>query len=89
MPPKRILIAGALGVIGRALVDHCENDPDIELIGLARRRPEFPTRAEFRSVDLLDRADCERQLSDLETSATSSTPRGSPGRRGGRRWRRT
>jgi nucleoside-diphosphate-sugar epimerase len=65
MPPKRILIAGALGVIGRALVEHCENDPDIELIGLARRRPEFPTRTEFRSVDLLDRADCERQLSDL------------------------
>lgn len=65
MPPKRILIAGALGVIGRALVEHCEDDPDIELIGLARRRPEFPTRAEFRSVDLLDRADCERQLSDL------------------------
>jgi nucleoside-diphosphate-sugar epimerase len=66
MPRKTILIAGALGVIGRALVEHCENDPDVELIGLARRRPEFPSRASFRSVDLLDRADCQRQLPDLE-----------------------
>ena len=65
MPRKTILIAGALGVIGRALVEHCENDPDVELIGLARRRPEFPSRASFRSVDLLDRADCQRQLPDL------------------------
>ena len=63
--PKTILVAGALGIIGRALIEHCEDQPDLQLIGLARRTPEFKTRATFRAVDLLDRVDCERKLSEL------------------------
>jgi nucleoside-diphosphate-sugar epimerase len=62
---RTILVAGALGVIGRALVEHCENDPDVEIVGLARRSPEFETRASFIAVDLLDRAECERRLAHL------------------------
>jgi nucleoside-diphosphate-sugar epimerase len=68
MVQRTILVAGALGVIGRALVEHCEDKPDVEVIGLARRTPEFQTRAAFRSVNLLDRADCEGQLSDLRNT---------------------
>jgi nucleoside-diphosphate-sugar epimerase len=62
---RTILVAGALGIIGRALVEHCESDTECRVIGLARRTPEFKTRATFRSVDLLQRDDCERKLSDL------------------------
>jgi nucleoside-diphosphate-sugar epimerase len=63
---KTILIAGALGIIGRTLVEHCEDDAGVQVVGIARRAPEFKTRAIFRSVDLLDRDDCERQLCGLE-----------------------
>jgi nucleoside-diphosphate-sugar epimerase len=52
---RTILVAGALGVIGRALVEHCESDPDVEIVGLARRSPELETSATFISVDLLNR----------------------------------
>jgi hypothetical protein len=52
-------------VVGRALVDQCEPDPDVNVVGLARRAPDFKSRACFIGVDLLDREDCERRLSDL------------------------
>ena len=55
MPQKVALIAGALGVIGRALVEHLEDDPDWSVIGLSRRTPDFETNANFLSLDLLDR----------------------------------
>ena len=64
---KTILVAGALGIIGRALVEHCEDNADCQVIGIARRTPDFKSRATFRSIDLLDRDACERQLSDLRS----------------------
>lgn len=59
------LIAGALGVVGRALVEHLENDPDWSVIGLSRRAPDFETSAEFIYVDLLQAADCQAKLGGL------------------------
>jgi nucleoside-diphosphate-sugar epimerase len=64
---KTILVAGALGIIGRALVELCDDDADCRVIGIARRAPDFGSRATFCSIDLLDRKDCERQLSDLQS----------------------
>lgn len=69
MAKRRAVIVGALGVIGRNLVRHLEDDPDWEVIGLSRRAPDFETKAEFISVDLLDRADAEAKLSGI-TDAT-------------------
>lgn len=62
---KHVLIAGALGVIGRALIDHLEASADVRLTGLARRSPDFDTRASFIAVDLLDRDDSLRKLGAL------------------------
>jgi nucleoside-diphosphate-sugar epimerase len=59
------LIAGALGVVGRALVEHLEDDPDWRVIGLSRRAPDFGTSATFLSVDLLDAADTKAKLGGL------------------------
>jgi len=59
------LIAGALGVVGRSLVEHLEDQPDWSVIGLSRRTPDFETTAEFISVDLLDLADCQAKLGGL------------------------
>ena len=59
------LIAGALGVVGRALVEHLEDDPDWRVIGLSRRAPDFGTSATFLSVDLLDAAYTKAKLGGL------------------------
>lgn len=62
------LIAGALGVVGRAMVEKLEHDPSWNVIGLSRRSPDFETSARFISVDLLDLADIEvklREFSDV------------------------
>ncbi len=56
MTQKTALIAGALGVVGRALVEHLESDPEWTVIGLSRRAPDFDTGATFVSLDLLDQA---------------------------------
>ncbi len=66
---NKAVVVGALGVIGRNLVKFLEDDPDWDIIGLSRRTPEFETKAEFISVDLLDRADAEAKLSAI-TDAT-------------------
>ena len=54
MPQNCALIVGALGVTGRALVEHLENDPDWSVVALSRRAPDFKTSARFLSVDLHD-----------------------------------
>jgi nucleoside-diphosphate-sugar epimerase len=54
--PETVLIAGALGLVGRAALELFEARGDVEVIGLARRTPDFATRARFLAVDLTDRA---------------------------------
>ena len=61
----KIVIVGALGVIGRALVQHLDRIGGWDVVGLSRRPPDFETRARFIAVDLLDRADAERKLAGL------------------------
>jgi len=65
MSRKCALIAGALGVTGRALVQHLESDPDWTVIGLSRRAPDFDTTAKFIAVDLQDREATARTLAGL------------------------
>jgi nucleoside-diphosphate-sugar epimerase len=52
---QTILIAGALGIVGRAAVEHFSAREGWNVIGLSRRAPDFPTEAQFVSVDLRDR----------------------------------
>lgn len=61
----KALVAGALGVAGRALVEHLDSLPDWQVVGLSRREADFPTRARFLSVDLVDPADCKTKLGGL------------------------
>ncbi len=66
MTDKRTcVVAGALGIAGRGLIEHLESRSDWTVIGLSRRAPDFPTRARFVGVDLLDVEDCHRKLSGL------------------------
>jgi hypothetical protein len=60
---KKALVTGALGVTGRAVVNHLVSLGDWEVTGLSRRSPEFQTTAKYLSVDLLNRPDLEAGLS--------------------------
>ena len=62
---KRMVIAGALGLIGRAVLQHLERVGGWDLVGLSRRNADFPTSARFVSVDLMDRSACQRDLVGL------------------------
>ena len=62
---KKALVTGALGVTGRALVNHLVALGDWEVIGLSRRSPEFPTTAQYISVDLLNRSEVAGRLSGI------------------------
>jgi nucleoside-diphosphate-sugar epimerase len=67
--PHVALIAGGLGVVGRAILEHLESIAGWEIIALARRAPDFPNRAHFIAVDLADAVDCQAKLHAL-TSVT-------------------
>ena len=63
---KKMLIVGALGAVGRCVLEHFEGKADWELVGAARRKPDFDTRADWIQVDLRDAADCKEKLSGLK-----------------------
>jgi nucleoside-diphosphate-sugar epimerase len=65
MEKKLCVIAGALGIVGRALVEHLEADDEWDVVALSRREPDFPTRARFISVDLRDAADSRAKLAGV------------------------
>jgi nucleoside-diphosphate-sugar epimerase len=65
MTRAKAVVVGGVGVIGRNLLLHLDRHTDWELVGLARRAPDFESRARFISVDLLDRADAAAKLGRL------------------------
>jgi nucleoside-diphosphate-sugar epimerase len=64
MSQKTALVIGATGVSGRALVNYLEQRDDWSVIGVSRKKPYFPTRARFLSVDLMDAASCREGFKD-------------------------
>lgn len=65
MKLKTCVIAGALGIAGRALIEHLERSEDWRVIGLSRRQPDFETLAQFITVDLLNLDECRAKLGGL------------------------
>jgi nucleoside-diphosphate-sugar epimerase len=61
---KTVVVAGAVGVIGRGVLAHYE-DKQVNLVAVSRRAPDFPSRAKHLPVDLLDRDSCEALLSQV------------------------
>ena len=59
---RKVVVAGALGVVGRAVVDALEDRGEYEVVALSRRRPDFDSRATFVSVDLADEASARSSL---------------------------
>jgi nucleoside-diphosphate-sugar epimerase len=65
MSEKVALVAGGLGVIGRALVDELAGRDEWEVVALSRRVPDFDTPARYLCIDLLDPAQCAERLRGL------------------------
>src|ERR1700722_317501 len=65
---KTVVIAGAVGVIGRGVLAHYEADEDVEIIAISRRAPDFPTRARHLAIDLGDRESSERMFAQASSA---------------------
>lgn len=52
----KVLIAGALGVVGRAVVERLAGRAGIEVVALSRRAPDFAPQASWVTCDLRDPA---------------------------------
>jgi len=50
----KLLVIGALGVVGRAVMERFAGRPGLDAIGLARRTPDFAREATWVSADLRD-----------------------------------
>jgi nucleoside-diphosphate-sugar epimerase len=65
MAKKTALVAGALGVVGRAMLTYLERHPDWDVVGVSRRAPDFKTSARFHQIDLTDGEACRSVLGAL------------------------
>lgn len=69
---KHLLVVGASGVIGSALVEHVARLQDWRVYALSRRAPQTDSSARFERlpVDLNLKLDCEEALSPLRSTIT-------------------
>ncbi len=65
MAKRKVLVAGASGLVGYAAVRHFSKLPDTEVVAVSRRVPEPIPGAKFISVDLLDQGRCAEVFSQL------------------------
>jgi len=68
---QKVVVFGALGLVGRSVVAALERHGNCEIIGISRRAPDFATRARFISLDLTDRAACASVLGGAEFADVS------------------
>ncbi|MFB9125820.1 SDR family oxidoreductase [Paraburkholderia dipogonis] len=61
---KTVVVAGAVGIIGRAVISHFDQVPNAKVIAVSRRKPDYPTKAEHIPVDLLDAESCRALLAN-------------------------
>lgn len=62
---RKVLIAGASGLIGEAAMRLFSSLPDWDVVGVSRRQPAGIGSAEWLPLDLTDAAACEHTLSPL------------------------
>ena len=65
MTTKTAVVVGALGVIGRYVVERLAALPDWNVVGLSRRKGADRGRVRYLSVDLLDTVDTAQKLAGL------------------------
>jgi nucleoside-diphosphate-sugar epimerase len=63
---KRVVVAGATGLVGNAALRHFGSVGGTDVIALSRRRPRELYGARFVPIDLTDRAQCAAAAAELE-----------------------
>jgi nucleoside-diphosphate-sugar epimerase len=58
MPSKKVLVAGATGLVGYAAMKHFAAEPGCEVVALSRRKPAETYGARWLPLDLTDAAAC-------------------------------
>ncbi len=64
MVNRKVLVVGALGVVGRAVMEHLHGRPDVLCAGLSRRAADFAEDATWIAADLRDAAATRQALAD-------------------------
>ena len=62
---NKAVVVGALGVIGRYIVERLIEEPDWQVVGLSRRKTSDRPRYRHIAVDLLDVEDTKSKLAEL------------------------
>jgi NAD(P)-dependent dehydrogenase (short-subunit alcohol dehydrogenase family) len=65
MSRKKVLIAGATGLVGYAAMKHFAAEPGCEVVAVSRRCPDDTYGARFIALDLTDAAQCAKVASEL------------------------
>lgn len=65
MTSKIAVIAGAQGIVGRALVEQLRTSGDWDIVSLSRRAADAEPGVRHVQVDLLDAGDCSAKLRDV------------------------
>src|SRR5471030_1030630 len=58
MLPKKVLVAGATGLVGHAVLKHLAAEKGCEVVALSRRKPDETFGARWMPLDLTDAAAC-------------------------------
>jgi nucleoside-diphosphate-sugar epimerase len=69
MAGKKIVVAGATGLVGNAALRHFERADGAEVVALSRRKPRQLHGARHMPIDLMDSAQCAQAATEL-TGAT-------------------
>jgi len=65
MAGKKVVVAGATGLVGNAALRHFEHAAGVEVVALSRRRPHQLYGARHVPVDLMDTAQCAQAAPQL------------------------
>ena len=65
MANKKLLVAGARGIVGRSTINHFSKLKGWNVVGLSRSTSDFDSKIEWINVDLQNSADCRNKLKSL------------------------
>ena len=65
MAHKKLLVAGARGIVGRSSISHFSKLKGRNAVGLSRSASDFDSEIEWINVDLQNSEDCRNRLKSL------------------------
>jgi len=74
MTDKKVVVAGATGLVGNAALRHFGGAGGCDVVALARRKPRELYGARFVPIDLTDPAQCLRAAADLPSQIDAAKP---------------